>query len=109
MTETDQYRTQEAYRSHYEMWDWLSKHPGKDKKDWFVETGAKMFNGYDNCFLCKNTLGCKTCPLYQVGQWCGLERSWFQTWFDNRTRQDIARKIRDVVLPYLDKPIGEDK
>lgn len=52
-----------AVKKHRELWDWLSKHPGKRKNDYAPAHGI-----VNNCFFCEYTKGdclgpvCKRCP-----------------------------------------------
>ena len=53
---------------HYELWDWLSKNPDKEKEDWFALDKNKGIKVANDCFACQlgNEIAdccCRACPL----------------------------------------------
>lgn len=52
---------------HYELWDWLSKNPDKEKEDWFALDKNKGIKVAHDCFACQfdNEIAgcCRACPL----------------------------------------------
>ena len=46
----------ELKRNHYELWDWLSKNPDKQKKNWFELEQNKNKSAYKDCYACEFTL-----------------------------------------------------
>lgn len=99
------------YRAaHRELWDWLSKNPGKNKDDWpgweSVNTFSAEFKGKlipFRCFMCawyEHNGGCYMCPLdcnNRFGEYMAWERA-MGYWEDepNFTAAcSIAAGIRD--------------
>lgn len=55
-------------QKHYELWDWLSKNPDKEKEDWFALDKNKGIKVANDCFACQfdNEIAgccCRACPL----------------------------------------------
>lgn len=53
---------------HYELWDWLSKNPDKEKEDWFALDKNKGIKVANDCFACQfddeiTDCCCRACPL----------------------------------------------
>lgn len=46
-------RFEELKQKHYELWDWLGKHPDKSKDDWFKLDENKGLDIACNCLLNK--------------------------------------------------------
>ena len=99
----------ELKRNHYELWDWLSKNPDKQKKDWFELEQNKNKSVYKDCYACKFTLlisessrnRCRFCPLCEGdNENCldGLFDKWFCLILMNEpaARSECARQIRDL-------------
>ena len=104
---------EEAKKLHYELWDWLSHNPSKDKKQWpgfYDEKGnanelywMMCYNAF--CFACYigeqiNMDGgtgsaCRNCPLEREA--CLNPRSYYYKWEwgSKTTRSKYARLIRD--------------
>lgn len=94
---------------HRELWDWLSKNPDMEKRDW---PGWKKYAIYDAwecfyCFACRAVIkfeadwGKKTClgicPLFP--QDCEADNSLYKRWARARTRREktyLAKQIRDI-------------
>ena len=102
---------------HYELWDWLAKHPAKNKDDYFnihciheiPEAGCyacdyvtKVKDGLDPDV---KTLFCSFCPLiHNTHSLClnGLYNKYINSHgpgsYDNAKRREYAMLIRDMKL-----------
>lgn len=92
-------------QKHYELWDWLSKNPDKQKWEWEEFDNIELIDLY--CFACQFVVevaalndclnDCDFCPLGRenIGCGCGL----FNHWEDCEVlqwRTELAEQIRDL-------------
>ena len=115
------------HQGHRELWDWLSKHPGKLKSEWpgwDRNYGPYPDNG-NECFACDACSDCSGCPLVWPNGHCyerfvegktlnGLFKRWHvlneisrnrynRGFFDSAWESipemiQLARRIRDLPL-----------
>jgi len=104
---------QEAKKLHYELWDWLSHHPSKEKEDWpgFKNVDVRMVN-FMFCFACltaanrwkskgsksENEHICDNCPLENIACQELRTATYFSKWTSlstGKTRSKYARLLRD--------------
>ena len=87
----------EAFRLHFQLWDWLYHNLSKEKWEWpeWKENGGTVFNKTFGtyCLLCGYTNNnCSICPLN-----CDYYNEWnFAR--SLKTRKKYAKLIRDAVL-----------
>ena len=101
-------KEEKAKKLHYELWDWLSHHPSKRKRDWpgFKDIAVDM-NQHMNCFACliafqrskefEDRPACETCPLTDIACYSPNVESYYEKWryTNDKTRSEYARLIRD--------------
>ena len=106
---------------HYELWDWLAKHPNKYKEDYFDEFPEyySKVNHYSKCYACDYASKihsildpksiksvCVFCPLRINGYFLclnGLYNKYVQSYepggyYDKANRKESAMLIRDMEL-----------
>lgn len=96
---------------HRELWDWLSKNPGKGEEEWprwIHYEGGDLDGGKFNCFACvyathNGTLECGNCPLiWPKGDYRGCENDIYNDWYSAIDRGSyqvaslLAEEIRDL-------------
>ena len=89
----------ETIRLHRELWDWLYKHPSKDKEDWPEWARNYGYSSVRNlCFLCDYKGIC--CPVSWVKtDTCQGKGSYYFSWSSAKTlktRKKYAKLIRDL-------------
>lgn len=110
-------------QKHYELWDWLVKHPDNTKFDWFYSFYPEGLNIRNDCFACEISkmisceqeddfqAGCEYCPITSCGSadCCdGLYLLYTEVWYDKEKRTYFAEQIRDLpwdrnnVLDYVE-------
>lgn len=106
-------------QKHYELWDWLSKHPDGTKWDWFDSVCPERLEAENNCFACEITRiidgadegFCGCCPItdFELMDCCdGLYSLYTKFWYDKEKRTYFAEQIRDLpwdknnVLDYVE-------
>jgi len=94
------------HTAHKALWNWLSKHPGKNKNDWpgWEYNKGKVSRVRSSCFACEyagNRPGCAECPLdWGIGEFCSTgafyewEKEFKRECFDKLTI--FAAQIRDL-------------
>lgn len=89
----------QAYKLHYELWDWLYNNPNKHKWNWpkWEYNGGKVKTTQLDCFLCeiygfKYQNECQGCPLDPFSYW----NDW-QEAKTPKTKKKYAKLIRDIV------------
>ena len=99
--------TKIQFENHWQMWDWLSKNPKKDKLDYLDKINHGPLSC--SCFLCAAVNNqCRKCPLFQAsGNYCMEEYAEdpFSEWDYAKTSKDrifYAKLIRDCVLPWIE-------
>ena len=119
MNKISREKFEELKRNHYELWDWLSKNPDKQKKDWFSLEQNMDKDVFANCYACEfaflvnrsETRICSFCPLCRKSNdMClnGLYSKWYCSCSPD-TRSECARQIRDLqwdknnCLDYIEK------
>jgi hypothetical protein len=98
------------HEGHIALWDWLSKHPSKQKHHW---PGWEKYPSADYCFACEEAIcgkgtNCDFCPIEWVpgqgsGKCCG-PRSPYERWRLTSSLKDkmkLAAEIRD--LPWTSR------
>ena len=94
------------HTAHKALWNWLSKHPGKNKNDWpgWEYNKGKVSRVRSSCFACEyvvNRPDCAECPLdWGIGGGCfaGGYYEWKNA-FDNECFDKLiilAAQIRDI-------------
>ena len=90
----------------YNIWSWLSTHPGKEKKDYplYYELGFDKL--IDACPWCDISFSCKNCPLDKEGYRCftgqiSLYRIWvdykfFDKNYNKKEKCEAAGEIANV-------------
>lgn len=68
MKKVSREKFEELKQKHYELWDWLSKHPDKSKDDWFKLDENRGLDINCNCFACYfddmcGENNCAYCPI----------------------------------------------
>lgn len=110
-------------QKHYELWDWLSKHPYSTKSEWFYLVCSEELNIRNDCFACEITkvfssdenddsqVRCEYCPITDFASWdcCdGLYHLYTEAWNDEEKRSSFAEQIRDLpwdknnILDYVE-------
>lgn len=98
---------EELKKNHYELWDWLSKNPDKEKEDWFALEQNRDKSAHAHCFACEVALlisgtesrMCDYCPLCddtKKGCLNGLYDWWWGTYYAPSLRAKFAEQIRDL-------------
>lgn len=114
-------------QKHYELWDWLSKNPDKNKYDWFALDKNRGIIASNNCFACQfdsevvGNKACVRCPIGSgkavIGESClgGLYERYMKAKSNYRISKtsdlraeviELAEQIRD--LPWSEEYV-EDK
>ena len=74
---------------HREHWDWIYRHPTKEKEDWprFKHNGGDIPRPLNDCFLCEyvldelNRISCSLCPIeWGNGKKCFNKGTAFDEW-----------------------------
>ena len=112
-------------QKHYELWDWLSKNPDKEKEDWFALDKNKGIKVANDCFACQFddeiTGCCRACPLIcdeTNNKSClgGLYEKYTNAKVDYRIRKtsslrdkviELAKQIRD--LPWSEEYVEDEE
>lgn len=73
MKKVSREKFEEFKQKHYELWDWLSKHPDKSKDDWFKLDENRGLDIAGNCFACHfddmcGENNCTYCPICKNGE-----------------------------------------
>jgi hypothetical protein len=105
---------QEAIFKHRSMWDWLSRHPEKDKSD-FMNAFSISPQPTEDCFLCQYATenrpwDCKRdcLLLWPGGESCQRGEALFNKWSQatDSLRAKLARQIRD--LPEREEKVMQE-
>lgn len=113
-------------QKHYELWDWLSKNPDKEKEDWFALDKNKGIKVANDCFACQfdNEIAgccCRACPLIcdeTNNKSClgGLYEKYTNAKVDYHIRKtsssrdkiiELAKQIRD--LPWSEEYVEDEE
>lgn len=115
-------------QKHYELWDWLSKNPDKEKEDWFALDKNKGIKVANDCFACqfdleaKGNRTCTRCPIGSgkaaIEEDClgGLFERYTRAEFDYRIGKtsssrdkviELAKQIRD--LPWSEEYMEDEE
>ena len=113
-------------QKHYELWDWLSKNPDKEKEDWFALDKNKGIKVANDCFACQfdsEIAGCccRACPLIcdeTNSKSClgGLYEKYTNAKVDYHIRKtsssrdkiiELAKQIRD--LPWSEEYVEDEE
>ena len=91
-----------------EKWDWLYRHPSKNKEDWprWKKNGGDLDEVSMDCFACEyveqfEEEECRLCPFVWPHAACLApnRKGLYNRWKDaktHRTRKKYARLIRDL-------------
>ena len=97
---------------HYNLWDWLAKHPDENKRKYFHEYPKQQsLAGYSRCFACAyaddvsdilNFHGenCELCP-FNIDNHDDCLNGLYESYVSansNTRRTEYAKKIRDLPL-----------
>ena len=97
---------------HYELWNWVTKHPFDKKEEFFRENELRELEHY--CFACEydsiiavgknEEPSCKYCPICAREEFeiClgGLYNEWEDAFGDYEKRTELATQIRDLPWKY---------
>lgn len=115
-------------QKHYELWDWLSKNPDKNKYDWFALDKNRGIIASNNCFACQfdseavGNKACVRCPIGSgkavIGESClgGLYERYMKAKSNYRISKtsdlraeviELAEQIRD--LPWSEEYVEDEE
>lgn len=99
-------------QKHWELWDWLAKHPIRQKSKWFDLFYTKGANVVNECFACEmskiiaisqgghdSLAKCKYCPITNfTSRMCcdGLYDLYRTSRGNEEKRESLAEQIRDL-------------
>lgn len=88
--------------NHYGLWNWLAKHPTKDKTEWpgfktIKDLNIQHIYGNPYCFLCMEFVDCCNCPLGRCGPG-SLFVEWAYVFARLSPPDDLAERRRLAIL-----------
>ena len=94
------------HSAHKELWEWLSRHPDKNKTDWpGWDYNEGFYSCLEECFACEyaNSFGknfmCSRCPLIWPGELLCKDYGLFYRYMNTRNKSEkteLAKQIANL-------------
>lgn len=106
-------RFEELKQKHYELWDWLGKHPDKSKDDWFKLDENKGLDIACNCFACHfddmcGANNCTYCPICKNAETRGCLDGLYKEYISAKAIGGKKKKVIRLTKQIRDLPWSEE-